>query len=278
MNRKVYIILFVFLIVGLFWSYYSIGEGDGGRIVIFCGSASKPALEDVVEGFEEETGFRVDLNFSGSGTMLSQMMMSKSGDLYIPGSPDYMFKAIEENVVYADTIEKIAYLIPAIITPEGNPNEIKCLEDLKRSGVKVGIGDPGSVCIGEYAVDTLMNANLYEDVERNIVVYAESCSKTASLAVLGTVDAIIGWRVFHCWNPDKTDIVYIDPGQIPRIAYISAAISKYSEEISIAEEFINYLSSPVGMDFFLEYGYITSDNEAKKYAPNAIIPSLPGDS
>jgi ABC-type molybdate transport system substrate-binding protein len=41
------------------------------RITAFCGSASKPAIEEAAAQFEQETGIRIDLHFSGSGTMLS---------------------------------------------------------------------------------------------------------------------------------------------------------------------------------------------------------------
>jgi ABC-type molybdate transport system substrate-binding protein len=48
---------------------------DGGaaerRITAFCGSASKPAMEEAASQFEQQTGIRVDLHFSGPGTVLS---------------------------------------------------------------------------------------------------------------------------------------------------------------------------------------------------------------
>ncbi|KXB02353.1 hypothetical protein AKJ44_00755, partial [candidate division MSBL1 archaeon SCGC-AAA261F17] len=215
-----------------------------------------------------------ELHFSGSGTMLSQMKMSRSGDLYIPGSPDYMVRAIDDNVVDPNTIQKIAYLVPAIITPKGNSENVNSLEDLANPGVEVGIGDPESVCVGEYAVGVLEYNGLYEEVEPNITVHAESCSKTANLAALGTVDAIIGWRVFHFWNPEKTKIVYIRENRIPRISFVPAAVSKFTDNTGKAQQFIDYLASSEGNHFFREYGYLATENEARELAPSASILSL----
>lgn len=252
------------------------GGSDSNKIVAFCGSASKPAVQDAAKNFEEKTGISVELHFSGSGTMLSKMKISESGDLYIPGSPDYMIRAIEDNVVYPETVKKAAYLVPGIITPKGNPENISSLEDLADKGVEVGIGDPESVCVGEYAVGVLKNNGLYGSVKKNITVYAKSCSDTASLAAIGEVDAIIGWRVFHSWRPDETEIVYIDPNRVPKIAFVPVAISKFTDGRKDAQKFIDYLLSPQGNRFFQKYGYIATENKARSYAPDAEILSIEG--
>ncbi len=245
------------------------------KIEVFAGSASKPALEECARTFEDIAGVKIELHFGGSGTMLSQMKITKRGDLYIPGSPDYMLKAVKEGIVYPDTIKIISYLVPAIIVQKGNPKNITSLEDLAREGIKVGIGDPKSVCVGGYAVEVLKINGLYSKVKRNIIVYAESCSKTAALVTIGTVDAIIGWRVFHLWHPKKTGIVYIEPKyKIPKISYIPAAVSKYTANKNFAEKFIAFLVSSEAHKIFEKYGYIPTEEEARKYAPNATVPKI----
>lgn len=255
--------------------YLSLGPRGEEKIIAFCGSASKPALEAAALAFERKTGIRVELQFGGSGAMLSRMEISRSGDLYIPGSPDYMAKAVEKGIVDEDSIRTLAYLVPAIIVPKGNPKGITELRDLAKAGVRIGIADPKSVCVGEYAVELLRYNLLYDEVSKNIVVYAESCSKTAALVTMGAVDAIIGWDVFYRWNPDKTDIVYIEPhAKIPRLAYIPAAISSYNKNVWGARQFLDFLSSQEGREYFEKAGYLTTEGEAKKYAPDAEVPSI----
>ncbi len=72
---------------------------EGKSITAFVGSASKPPMEEAAALFETRTGIKVYLNLGGSGTLLSQMKLGKTGDLYIPGSPDYMVKAERDGVV-----------------------------------------------------------------------------------------------------------------------------------------------------------------------------------
>jgi len=215
-------------------------NGEQKTITVFCGSASKPATEEAAQAFEEKTGIKVYLNFSGSGTMIAQMKISKSGDLYIPGSPDYMMMAERDGIVDPNSVKIISYLIPAILVQHGNPKNIQSLSDLAKPGIEVAIG-------------------------------TESCSKTASLVAFKSVDAILGWRVFSKWNPDTTDVIYLKPEQIPRLSYIPGAISKFTEDRESAQQFLDFLVSPKGQEIFSKWGYIATESKARKYAPNTEI-------
>ncbi len=75
-------------------------------LLIYTGAASKPPTEEAAKLYEQKTGVKVDLVIGGSGYMLSQMRLAKQGDIYFPGSSDYMEKAKREGDVVADS-EKI---------------------------------------------------------------------------------------------------------------------------------------------------------------------------
>ncbi len=223
-------------------------------ITAFVGSASKPPMEEAAAAFEKETGIKVYLNFGGSGAMLSQIELSKSGDLYIPGSQDYIAKAERKVIIDPASVKKIAYLIPVIAVQHGNPKNIQSLADLAKPGIEVGIGNPQAVCLGLYAIEILDYNHLLADVSKNIVVNAESCEKTATLISLKSVDAVIGWDVFHHWDPEKIDVVYLPAEQLPRIAYIPGAVTKFAEDKESARKFLDFLVSEAGTADFSEMG------------------------
>jgi molybdate transport system substrate-binding protein len=261
-----------FLVAGiLFVTMIGCAKSVVKTVTAFVGSASKPPLEEAAAAFKEETGIEVFLNFGGSGTVLSQIELSKSGDLYIPGSQDYMAKAERQDVVDPASVQKIAYLVPVIAVQKGNPKDIRSLADLARPGVAVGIGNPSAVCLGLYAVEIFEYNHILAEISPNIVVNAESCSKVASLVSLKSVDAVIGWDVFQYWDPDNIDVVYLSPGQLPRIAYIPGAVTRYAEDAASAQRFLDFLTSPRGQSIFQKWGYITSESEARKLAPGAEI-------
>jgi molybdate transport system substrate-binding protein len=245
---------------------------EGKKLELFVGSASKPATEDVAKAFKEKTGCEVDLHFGGSGKMLSDMALAERGDLYFPGSSDFMEKAKAKKLVVPETEKIVVYLIPAINTPADNPKNIEKLSDLAREGVRVGMARPDTVCVGLYAVEVLQKNGLAEKVRPNIVVQQSSCARTANLAALGTVDAILGWRVFQYWNPDAIKTVLLEPEQVPRIGYIPIAQSVYCKQPEVAKQFVDFLLGPEGKELFRKWNYLTTEEEARPFVgPDAPV-------
>jgi len=264
-------IVFIFFGIVFIFGCRQNEKTGGDSITVFCGSANKPAMEEIAAGFEQEKKIRVNMIFGGSGTLLSQIQLSKQGEIYLPGSPDYIIIAERKKLVIENSDRVVAYLVPAIITPKDNPANIHSLQDLSRPETRVGIGNPKTVCLGLYGIEILEKNNLLKQVLNNVVTFGGSCSKTANLAAMNNVDAILGWRVFHFWNPDRMAYVPIAPENIPRISYIPISIPVYTKDINLSNAFIQFVFSPQGRSIYTKYGYITSLDKAKKYAPQARI-------
>jgi molybdate transport system substrate-binding protein len=237
----------------------------------FIGSVTKPVMEQLVNTYKEETGAEVIAQYGGSGTLLSQMKISQSGDIYLAGSPDFMEKAKREHLVDPASIKIVAYLIPAINVQKGNPKGIQSLRDLAREDVQLVIANPRAVCVGLYAVEVFEGSELSSLIKPRIKSYTESCAKTANIIALGGADAVMGWEVFAHWEPTKIETVLLEPEEIPRISYVAVAISIFSKNKEQANNFVNFVASPAGRKKFQERGYITDEEEARKYAPQAII-------
>ncbi|MBU0996094.1 MAG: molybdate ABC transporter substrate-binding protein [Proteobacteria bacterium] len=271
MNRFRIVLLMVLLIVCIGWEN---GFAEMQSITVFCGSANKPAMEEIAAKFKEDKNVEVNMIFGGSGTLLSQIELSKKGEIYLPGSPDYIIIAEKKKLIIENSDQIVAYLVPAIITPAGNPANIHTLEDLTRPGLRLGIGNPETVCLGLYGIELLEKNSLLEPVLKNVVTFGGSCSKTANLAALNKVDAILGWRVFHFWNPERMEFVAINPKQIPRISYIPISIPVYTKDVNLSKAFIEYTLSPIGKSIYKKYGYLSILEDAKKFAPEAAVGGL----
>ncbi len=244
---------------------------ESPAITVFCGSANKPAMEEIARLFQAEKGIEVNLILGGSGTLLSQIELSKSGEIYLPGSPDYVIIAERRKLIHPDSDRIVAYLVPAIITPAANPAHVRCLEDLARPDLRVGIGNPETVCLGLYGMELLELNGLLDGVLENVVTFGASCSKTANLAAMGHVDAILGWRVFHFWNPERMAFVPIAPEKIPRISYIPIAIPVYTRDRKLSEAFIDFVLSNRCRAVYEKFGYLTDFEQARTFAPNAKV-------
>lgn len=245
------------------------------EILVFAGSASKPATEEAVKIFKEKTEITVNVVFGGSGFVLSQMKLSKRGDIYFPGSSDFMELAKREEQVFRESERILVYLVPAINVQKGNPKGIHSLRDLTKDGLRVAIANPEMVCVGTYAVE-IIEKNLppseKEKFKKNLVNYTESCEKTATAISLKAVDAVIGWRVFQYWDPERIESILLKPEAISRIGYLPVAISKYTEDKITAQKFIDFLLSSQGKAAFQKYHYLMDLQEARRFTrPNTPV-------
>lgn len=238
------------------------------HLLIFAGSASQPPTEEAAKVFEKKTGAKVDLVFGGSGAVLSQMKLGKKGDLYFPGSSDFMEKAKKDGEVLPETEAKVVYLVNAINVQKGNPKNIHTLKDLTRPGLKVAIANPETVCVGLYAVEIIEKSMTPEEkaaFKANLINYTDSCDKTATAISLKTVDAVIGWSVFQYWDPEHIESIPLNPNEVFRIGYIPIAVSKYTQNKSLAQQFIDFLVSDEGKAIFKKSQYFMTPSEASAY-------------
>jgi molybdate transport system substrate-binding protein len=238
-------------------------------LLIFAGAASKPPTEEVARAFGQRAGIQVRLTFGGSGLVLSQMKLARMGDVYFPGSSDFMEKAKRGKLVFPETEKIIAYLIPAINVQKGNPRNIRSLRDLTQPNLRLAIADPEGVCVGTYAVEAVeknLDPEERKRFRKNLATTVESCEKTANIISLKGVDAVIGWRVFQYWDPGRIETILLKPEEVPRIGYIPAAVSTFTRKRPLAEEFIQSLTQTEAREIFRKHGYLMSVEEARPYA------------
>ncbi|MCS7265252.1 MAG: molybdate ABC transporter substrate-binding protein [Armatimonadetes bacterium] len=241
------------------------------EIHVFAGAANTPPLTEAAKLYEKRYGVKVRLTFGGSGVVLSQMKLARKGDVYVPGSDDYMELAVKEGLVDPNSIQIICWLVPVINVPKDNPKSIKSLNDLIKPGTRVAIAVPGSVCLGDVAKEILEKAGLWDKIQPNIVTQAKDCADLASQIKLGTVDAIIGWDVFAHWYPDTPMENIPIPSEVLRVRNIPAGVTVFASDKKEAQRFVNFLASGAGKHCYAKCGYaikpptsVAKNEKAKK--------------
>lgn len=237
-------------------------------LLVFAGAASKPPLEELAQSFERQTGQKVEVGFGGSGFVLSQMKIARKGDIYFPGSSDFMELAKRQGAVFPETERKVVYLVPSLNVQAGNPKGIHGLRDLLRPGIRVAIANPENVCVGTYAVEiveTSLNPEERARFRANLLNYTESCEKTATAISLRAVDAVLGWSVFQHWDPARIQTLPLPPEQVRRIGYLPLAISTFTRQRKAAQRFIDFVDSPEGRAAFAKYHYFATPEEAIRW-------------
>ncbi|NCB40237.1 MAG: extracellular solute-binding protein [Erysipelotrichia bacterium] len=264
MNRYLFASIFaVMFILSAFVTAYA-----EEHLLFMAGAAAAPVVEELAKAFENKTGVKVDVSVGGSGMLLSQIKLAKKGDVYFPGSIDFIDQARREGHIDESTITPIVYLVPSINVQRGNPKGIRNLKDLCQPGLKIAIANPESVCLGVFGTELFEKHFTVEEkqaLRKNLVTYTESCEKTATAISLKAVDAIIGWSVFEHWSPDLIETVKLDHEEIIRISYLGVAVTKYAQNPETARKFIEFMKSDEGLKFFRRYKYFITPQEAFAY-------------
>ena len=256
---------YTFVVILTFIVFFPVSAVGASELLVFAGAASKPPTEEAARAFEKKTGVKVNITFGGSGFVLSQMTLAKRGDLYFPGSSDFMEIAKKKGLVFPETEKHVVYLVPAINVQKGNPKGIKSLADLAKPGLRVAIANPDGVCVGLYAVEIVeknLKANEKTAFKKNLVNYTESCEKTATAISLKAADAVVGWRVFQYWDPGRIETIPLKKQEIVRVGYIPIAVSKFTANRPLAQKFIDFILSDEGRSIFRKYHYFMSPDEA----------------
>lgn len=224
---------------------------EGETLMVYVGAGMRKPMDEIGEVFKEETGCTVQYSYAGSAQNLSQIELSGEGDLYVPGDIYYSDSAVEKGLAEEGT--DIAYHIPVIAVPKGNPAGITCLEDLGKDGVKVVLGDPESASIGKTGKKMLENLGLWESVSKNIVAQTATVNELVVYVSMKQADAAIIWED-NVVGVEDAEIVEIAEDQ-NKIQTIPICVLTSTTNHELAQAFADYVTSAAGKDIYTKHGF-----------------------
>ena len=226
-------------------------------LLVYSGAGMRKPMDKMAVAFEKKYGTPVTYNYAGSTTLLSQIALTKKGDCYMPGATLYIEKAKEKGFI--DYQKPVAYHIPVIAVPKGNPGKIKGLTDLAKPGIKVILGDPTVAACGKIAKKILEKNKIYNEVKKNIIAQTATANELVVYVCMGQADAIINWKASMLGTEDKVDIIEI-PKKQNCIKVIPIGRLTFSQNKKIAKEFVELVTSSQGKTIFENCGFTAYPN------------------
>jgi molybdate transport system substrate-binding protein len=222
-----------------------------GPIRIYAGAGLRPALAELAETFKEKTGLACEIDYGGSGLILSRAKEDDQADLFIPGDVWYVDRLDEltSNIQQKTTI---SYFVPTIIVQSGNPKRIKGLADFARKDISVALGNPKACQIGRLCVKILSDAGL--DAEGIPAKLSLTVNELAVWVKMRDVDAAIVWDAIAANVAQDTDMIEI-PQEINQISTVVAGLLKTSEHPEAARRLLAFITSPEGERILQDKGY-----------------------
>lgn len=158
-------------------------------LVVYCAAGIRKPLEAVAAAFEAECGVPVNFQFGGSSTLLSQLQIAKSGDLFIAADAETMERAGALGLTRE--VLCFATLTPVVGVRTGNPKAVTRLEDLLRTEVRLALTNPETASIGKTA--RAAAGARWEALSQKATVMKPTVTEVAADLSLGAVDAAILW-------------------------------------------------------------------------------------
>lgn len=235
------------------------------KLVVFAAAGGRPAIDEICHKFEEQHRIKLETSYGGGGEILSKMILARSGDVYIAPEQRFMETAKEKKAIDPTTIKSIAYMVPVIAVKKGNPKQIISLADLAKRRIRLAVTRPETTLLGKYAPEIFQKAGLGKAITKNIVTYASDPNNLLTMLIMGQVDAGIIWHFYQTMAPDKIETIFLSPEQLTGIGVMQIAVSAYSRDNKLTQQFVDFTTSSEGKAIFKRHGYVVEAEGVRRY-------------
>jgi len=219
-------------------------------LLVYSGAGLKSAMEDVGKNFTEKYGIAVQFTYGGSGTLISQMNLTRKGDVFVPGSTVEYATAESQGLV--SDYRMVAYHVPVIAVQKGNPKNITKLTDFAQPGLKVALGDANATAIGKAGAKMFKKFNITDAVEKNVVTRTPTINELTVIMNTGQADASL--VTLDQINPEKMDAITI-PVEDNVVLIVPVGVTTFTANAENARKFADFVASDEGKAIFVAHGF-----------------------
>jgi molybdate transport system substrate-binding protein len=219
------------------------GGGAGGNFTVFAAAS----LTEVFQKIDRSPRY----SFAGSDQLALQIRQGAPADVYAAASPKHPQLLYHDGFVSKPITFATNKLI--VLVPRSNPAEIHSVYDLRRSGVKVVIGDRG-VPIGAYTRQLLDTLGIADGVMRNVVSEETDVKGIVSKIALGEADAGFVYATDARPVASRIRRIFLPAWAQPSIRYQIAIVSSTPRRVG-ARAFIRKVTSPRGRELLRRGGF-----------------------
>jgi len=268
------LLAFAVLVGLLLWQPRSPGRSDasGGTLakplLVYCAAGMKAPMEAIAHSYQRRFGVPVQLQFGGSGTLLSNLRVSRQGDLFLAADDSFLDLA-RSNRLVAETLP-LARMTPVIAMKKGAGSRFKTLADLGQDGVTLALANPEAAAIGKVCRDLLQRAGRWDTLQPRIKVLKPTVNDLANDVKLGTVDAAFVWDSTVAQYPEleAVHVPELDSG----VASVSLAVLASTTQPTAALRFARFAAArDAGLTEFERHHFTVVRGDVWSEAPEVLL-------
>lgn len=239
------------------------------RLVVYCAAGIRQPMEAAVAEYKEYyaqahgRAVRIEVQYGGSGTLLSQLQVSEDADLFLAGDRDYLNRGRDQGTVRE--IIPLATMAPVIAVAAGANQPIESLSDLLEHDVRYGIGTPDGPAIGQAARKAAEAMGRLNAFEQGAAVMKPTVNDLAMDVQIGSVDAAILWDTIA----RQFELNYVtDPLLNAETVQVAIGVTAATAQPTAALHFARFLASPEhGLRHFEQAGFGVVEGDRWRTTP-----------
>lgn len=257
------LLLTVAVLAGAAWILRPVktAQAPGRSLTVYCAAGLSKPMERIARQYQDEYGIQVNLQFGGTGTLLSNLQVTGEGDLFIAADALSIDAARQKDLIAETT--PLVLESPVLLTAAGNPLNIRGISDLIRPDVKTSLANPEAASIGRVVRDMITANGQWDAVQAAVTergVFKPTVNDVATDVKLGAMDAGIVWDFTAAQYPELTTIALPESGAFSEHA--SAAVLRFTKDPTAALHFMRYVAAPEkGLKRFAEANFKTVDGD-----------------
>ncbi|MFP6584233.1 MAG: molybdate ABC transporter substrate-binding protein [Candidatus Hydrogenedentota bacterium] len=226
------------------------------EILYYSGGVNRIAIEETLAKFQKREGVSITTVYNGCGILLGQIKTGGRPDLYHTCDISFM-NGVEEHFGTPLALSKTQIVI---LVPKGNPRNIQSLRDLTLPSLQLGLCNEEQSTLGSMTADLLHAANIYEAVQKNVVVNTPTADLLTTQLSVGKLDAAVVYQANAMQVADVTDTISIN--QNGAVATQTIAIAQTTKYPAILTRLNAALQHTESRERFLQSGFewISQDN------------------
>lgn len=245
------------------------GKRDKVHLTVFAAASMTETMNQIAEQYQKEhPNVEISFNFDSSGTLKTQIQNSADCDLFISAAQKQMNqldaskdgKANPDKLDFVKGDSRIALLENKVVlvTPEGNPKDVKDFKDmagkLKDGSIRLVMGN-SDVPVGQYTQKILKFFNLDEQAiaQAGHITYGSNVKEVTTQVREGSADC----GVIYATDAFSAKLKPVDEATKDMCGQViyPAAVMKNSKHQQEAQDFLNYLKGQEAMKIFQSVGF-----------------------
>ena len=263
------IVCFCLAVVGLAYLMYAARENSGKpELFLYCAAGIQPPVKQVVEEYQRAYGISVRVQYGGSGQLLSNIELTKHGDLYLAADTSYIATGRRKGLL-AEAIP-VAQVHPVIAVAPHNPKHIQGIADLLRADVRIALANPEQAAIGQVTKKLLEKTGQAEALIARATVLKPTVNDLANDVKIGSVDAAIVWDSTVKQYPglEAVGVPLFDQA----VSQITIAVIGGTTQPTAALRFARFLAADDrGQQAFRAAGYVCPEGDAWAETPEILF-------